>query len=115
MLVENKNIKSILTEEKKLLPKIKFGDSMFNKNIKENLKTVENQIDEINKYNNDILSNDYRKSINAFFLNRQNEEIKNYSNHNTIYEFIDLFSGDAGLSLGLEKSGLFPKLALDKI
>jgi DNA (cytosine-5)-methyltransferase 1 len=114
MLVENKNIKSILTEEKKQLPKIKLSDSMFNKNIKQNLKTVENQIDEINKYNNNILSNDYRKSINTFFLNRQNEEIKNYSNHNTIYEFIDLFSGAGGLSLGLEKSGLFPKLALDK-
>lgn len=67
MLVENKKNKSILTEEKKLLPKIKLGENMFNKNIKENLKTVENLIDEINKYNNDIISNDHRKSLNTFF------------------------------------------------
>lgn len=114
MLVENKKINETLISESIFDSDILFNNNMFNKNISNNLKIVHNLVDEINKYNNNILSDSYKKSLNSFFLNRQNEEVKNYLNHNSTYEFIDLFSGAGGLSLGLEKSGLFPLLSLDK-
>lgn len=114
MLVENKKINETLISESIFNQDMLFNNNMFNKNISNNLKIIQNLVDEIDKYNNNILSVNYKKSLNSFFLNRQNEEVKNYLNHNSTYEFIDLFSGAGGLSLGLEKSGLFPLLSLDK-
>lgn len=114
MLIENKNIKTKSLINNQNIPDLKFTDNVFKKNIETNLRTVENITKEINKYNGNILSDSYQKSLNSFFFEKQTQEIKSYLNHNNIYEFIDLFSGAGGLSLGLEKSGLFPKLALDK-
>lgn len=114
MLIEHNNINSELTEVENHKINFKLKDELFNDNINNNLKTIDELVDEINKYNGNILNISYQKSLKTFFLNRQREEINKYKNHSSIYEFIDLFSGAGGLSLGLEKAGLFPKLALDK-
>lgn len=114
MLIEHNNINSELTEVENHKINFKLKDELFNDNINNNLKTIDELVDEINKYNGNILNVSYQKSLKTFFLNRQREEINKYKNHSSIYEFIDLFSGAGGLSLGLEKAGLFPKLALDK-
>ncbi len=49
----------------------------------------------------------------GFFEERLEKELNEYLSIDKKYEFIDLFSGAGGLSLGLEQAGLFPKIAID--
>jgi DNA (cytosine-5)-methyltransferase 1 len=104
----------MLITENKLDKELKFSNNIYNQNITKNLLTTEKLVNEINFYNKNILSDDYKKSLYNFFLRSQIKEVNRFLSHNSTYEFIDLFSGAGGLSLGLEKSGLFPKLSLDK-
>jgi DNA (cytosine-5)-methyltransferase 1 len=51
--------------------------------------------------------------VKSFFTKKWDYEIREYYKNKNKYEFIDLFCGAGGLSLGLENAGMYPKVAMD--
>jgi len=71
------------------------------------------QLNKIKILDKSIDKKEHAKEIIKFFEIKLEKELGEYLNFEKRYEFIDLFSGAGGLSLGLEQAGLFPKIAID--
>ena len=64
----------MLITENKLDKELKYSNNIYNQNITKNLLTTEKLVNEINFYNKNILSDDYKKSLYNFFLSSQIKE-----------------------------------------
>lgn len=83
-----------------------------NKEIESRLKSLLNSLDKIAYYDSKLSSEHLEKKAIPFFeTSLQNNLQLHESNSN--YEFIDLFAGAGGLSLGLESAGFNPVLVVD--
>lgn len=74
---------------------------------------LNSQLNKINIIDESIDKRSHGKEILKYFEKKLEDELNNYLQIEKKYEFIDLFSGAGGLSLGLEQAGLFPKIAID--
>jgi len=74
---------------------------------------LNSQLNKIKIIDNSIDKVELTQEIHTFFKIKLKKELNEYLSFKKKYEFIDLFSGAGGLSLGLEQAGLFPKIAID--
>jgi len=73
---------------------------------------IQQDFDKIRIIDKSIEKSEHKKAIISYFKAKF-ERDKQQATHNT-FEFIDLFCGAGGLSLGFEQEGFKPCLALDK-
>lgn len=71
------------------------------------------QMNKIRIIDNSINLDFFSKDLLKIFKENLQKTLNFYLKNKKKYEFVDLFSGAGGLSLGLEQAGLFPMIALD--
>ena len=74
---------------------------------------LENMLNKVEIIDNSLTIQDNITMVKSFFTQKWDNEIKKYNKNKDKYEFIDLFCGAGGLSLGLENAGMYPKVAMD--
>ena len=77
------------------------------------LKLLSDNLKKIHIVDNSINDSFFKKDIKDIFIKYFEKEYKYFEKCKNKYNFVDLFCGAGGLSLGLEKSDLFPILAVD--
>lgn len=77
------------------------------------LELLNNNLKKIHIVDNSIKDSFLKNDIKNIFIEYFEKEYKYFESCKNKYNFVDLFCGAGGLSLGLEKSDLFPILALD--
>ena len=84
----------------------------INKEIESRLKSLTSSLEKIVYHDNKVNHEYLTKNALPFFETSLQNKLQSYES-NSKYEFIDLFAGAGGLSLGLENSGFNPVLVVD--
>lgn len=78
------------------------------------ISQLRNEFKKIVVTDNSIDLGSHENKIISYFCKKIQKQVNMYNSQKNQFEFIDLFSGAGGLSVGLEQAGFVPSLAIDK-